>query len=468
MIRSAFHDTLSRYGMNDCMIRAGTVIAGFSGGADSSCLLRLLHEHCSKLGVTLAAAHINHKIRGDSADRDEAFCRRICRDLNIPLYVGIFDVPALADEWGLGLEETARKVRYAYFDQVSEILTGSPSQAVIATAHNATDNLETILFHMMRGTGLHGLCGIDPIRDGRIIRPLLHVSGADIRIWCESNSIPIVTDETNTDTAYTRNLIRHEILPHLGKITASPEDSTARMISLLRQDDDYLEQTALSIADTGTSLPRDSLRILHPAILSRVLRILYSRTAGSGISMDELHIRKCMELLVSTKTEAAFDLPGSISFRMDRHTVRFQTTTVPPEHRISEMLFDGSDYENRLYKMVFCRGNSPEIHQNITSLLNKEENIYKLSIHQTLDFDKIIGALKIRTRREGDTFRYGGMTRRVRKLLTELKLTADEKTCLPILCDESGIVWIPGFPLRDGMKYTGTGHPLTVTVLKKH
>lgn len=467
MIRTAFLDTLSRYGMDDCMGLAGTVIAGFSGGADSSCLLRLLHEHCRERGISLAAAHINHKIRGDSADRDEAFCRQICRELNIPLFVGVFDVPILAKEWGLGLEETARKVRYAYFDQVSEILTGSPSQAVIATAHNATDNLETVLFHITRGTGLRGLCGIEPIRDGRIIRPLLHISGADIRLWCEANSIPTVTDETNTDTAYTRNLIRHEVLPHLREITHSPEDSTSRMISLLRQDDDYLEQTAHSLAGIGTSLPRESLRSLHPAILSRVLRILYSR-AVSGASMTELHIRKCMELLQSPNTDAGFDLPGNIIFRMDRHTIRFQPTERRPECSSPEIPYDGSDYENHHYKMIFRRDTSPENQQNITSLLNKEENIYKLSIHQTLDFDKIIGALKIRNRREGDTFRYGGMTRRVKKLLTDQKLTADEKACLPILCDESGIVWIPGYPLRDGMEYTGSGQPLTVTVLKKH
>ena len=101
-------------------------------------------------------------------------------------------------------------------------------------------------------------------------------------------------------------------------------------------------------------------------------------------------------------------------------------------------------------------------------MLNKEENIYKLSIHKTLDFDKIIGALKIRNRREGDSIRFGGMTRKVKKLLIDQKLTAEEKACLPILCDDCGIVWIPGFPPRDGMEYKGTGTPLTITVLKKN
>jgi len=468
MIRTAFYDTLAHYGMDDIMRQAGTVVAGFSGGADSSCLLRLLSEHCKKLGVTLAAAHVNHKIRGDSADRDEEFCRAVCRELDIPLYVGIFDVPLLAKQWGMGLEEAARKVRYEYFDQVSEILTGSPTQAVIATAHNATDNTETVLFHLVRGTGLHGLCGIDPVRDGRFIRPLIRITGDDIRQWCADNSIPAVTDETNTDTAYTRNRIRHGILPRLRQISPTPEDSITRMTSLLRQDDDYLEQTALSLAGTGTSLPRSSLTGLHPAILSRILRILYSRTSSDS-SAGETHIRSCMDLLRSDSTDASLDLPGSIRFRMDRNTAGFaRANEVHPEPETFEILCDGSDFENSLYRITFRAGVLQENHQDFTSLLNKEENIYKLSIHKTLDFDKIIGALKIRNRCAGDTFHYGGMTRRVKKLLTDKKLTAEEKACLPILCDDSGIVWIPGFPLRDGMEYTGEGSPLTVSVMKKH
>ncbi len=468
MIRAAFLDTLARYGMDDLMIRAGVVVAGFSGGADSSCLLRLLHEHCRTLGVTLAAAHINHRIRGDSANRDEEFCRNVCRELDIPLYVGVYDVPALAKEWSMGLEETARKVRYAYFDQVSAILTGAPSKAVIATAHNATDNTETVLFHLLRGTGLHGLCGIAPLRDERYIRPLIRISGDDIRCWCRDNKIPSVTDETNADTSYTRNRIRHDILPHLREITPSPEDSITRLTSLLRQDDDFLEQTAQNLAGTGTSLPRDSLTGLHPAVLSRILRILYSRLSP-GSSPGEIHIRSCIELLLSDRTDASLDLPGSIRFLIDRHTVRFeQAAKTAPKKADFEFSFDHSNYENSLYNISFQMGISPENQQNFTSLFNKDENIYKLSIHKTLDFDKIIGALKIRNRREGDTFYYGGMTRRVKKLLTDHKLTAEEKACLPILCDDCGIVWIPGFPLRDGMEYTEGGTPLTVTVLEKY
>jgi len=468
MIRSAFLNAISFYGMDTAMIRSGTVVVGFSGGADSSCLLRLLKSWGDEHGVAVAAAHINHRIRGEAADRDQAFCEAVCRELNVPLYTRTYDVPALSQEWNMGLEEAARKVRYACFDEVSELLTGSCEKAVIATAHNATDNLETVLFHLARGTGLHGLCGIDPIRSGRYIRPLITVSGEEIRRWCAENNIPTVTDETNADTAYTRNRIRHGILPHLEHIVPSPETSISRMTALLRQDDDYLTQTALSAAGDGTALPRSDLASLHPAILSRVLTILCSRVESNS-SLSEIHIRRCMELIKSNTTEASLDLPGNIRFHLDRHRAEFSKAdpkTSSPG--FFEIPFDGSDFSNQRYRMIFSRGISQEIHENFTSLLNKEENIYKLSIHKTLDFDKIIGALKIRNRREGDTIYFGGMTRKVKKLLIDKKLTAEEKACLPILCDDCGIVWIPGFPPRDGMEYNGTGTPLTVTVLNIH
>ncbi len=467
MIRSAFRDILTRFGMDDAMLRAGVVVAGFSGGADSSCLLHLLYEWCGQNGVTLAAAHINHRIRGADADADENFCRKICRDLGVPFYAESFDVPVLAGQWGMGLEEAARLVRYRYFDEVSRILTGAPETAVVATAHNATDNAETVLFHLARGTGTHGLCGIDPIRESRFIRPLITSSGVDIRNWCRENSILYVTDSTNTDTAYTRNLIRHEILPELRKIVPSPEASVTRMTSLLRLDEDYLIQTAAGIAGDGTSLPRTGIRDLHPAILSRVLALLYRRT-GTDASMEEIHIRRCMELIAGKNAEASLDLPGSVRFVMDRHRISFAAqTSVKLTEEPFEILFDGSDYENIRYRMTFSWGISAETEENSASLFNNEENIYKLSIHKTLDFDKIIGALKIRNRREGDTVRFGDMTRKVKKLLTGQKLTAAEKACLPILCDDCGIVWIPGFPPRDGTQYSGTGTPLTVTVLRR-
>ncbi|MBQ9719006.1 MAG: tRNA lysidine(34) synthetase TilS, partial [Clostridia bacterium] len=208
-----FDDTLERFALADAMRKAGTVIAAYSGGADSSCLLHHLVRWCAGNGVTLAAAHVNHGIRGEDADRDERFCRETCGKLQVPLYVLREDVPALAAQSGRGLEETARSVRYSFFDRVSKELTGSPDAAVVATAHNADDHLETVVFNLLRGSGTRGLSGIDPLRDGRFVRPLICDTGAEIRRWCENHRVPYVTDATNADTDYTRNFIRHNIVP---------------------------------------------------------------------------------------------------------------------------------------------------------------------------------------------------------------------------------------------------------------
>ncbi len=263
------------------MIRAGTVILAYSGGADSTCLLHHLHAWCGKNGVTLAAAHVNHQIRGADADRDEEFCRTTCGKLQIPLFVLRKDVPALAKETGRGLEETARAVRYAFFDEVSAKLTGSPAKAVIATAHNADDHLETVLFHLLRGSGTRGLSGIDPLRNGRYVRPLLMDSGTDIRAWCARYDIPYVTDATNADTDYTRNFIRHNIVPELEKICDDPRRSVLRMATLLRQDDDYFDGLVREYVPDGTfSIERAVLNSLHPAVASRLLLKLYGNCDG--------------------------------------------------------------------------------------------------------------------------------------------------------------------------------------------
>ena len=210
-----FYDSLTRFGLAEAMRRTGCVIAAYSGGADSTCLLYHLAHWCAENNVRLLAAHVNHGIRGDDADRDEAFCRETCETLGIPLAVRRENVPELARQTGRGLEETAREVRYTFFDELSAQHGG----ALIATAHNADDQLETVLFHLLRGSGLRGLCGIDPLRDGRFLRPLIADSGADIRRWCADNRIPYVTDATNADTDYTRNFIRHRLLPPMEEIT---------------------------------------------------------------------------------------------------------------------------------------------------------------------------------------------------------------------------------------------------------
>ncbi|MGN1345641.1 MAG: tRNA lysidine(34) synthetase TilS, partial [Eubacteriales bacterium] len=466
-----FDDTLSRFGLDAAMRRAGVVIAAYSGGADSTCMLYHLRQWCAQSGVTLVAAHVNHGIRGGDADRDERFCRDTCESLHIPLYVLRENVPALARQTGRGLEETARDVRYAFFDRVSAELTGCPDHALVATAHNADDNLETVLLHLLRGCGTHGLCGIRPLRDGRYLRPLLCDTGAEIRRWCTDAGVPYVTDATNADTEYTRNFIRHSIVPQMEKICSDPQRAVLRLTELVRRDDEYLEQTAAAYAPDGVvSLPRDTLATLPPAIASRVLLRLYSSAArqksGNSSAAEEVHVREMLRLVSSDATKAALSLPGGIHFSVDRHTVRFDR---PAENRPAPdgtpvFLYprDGNVFENSRYVLRFS-------HENHEKNAQIDENIYKFVIRRTFCSDKIQDGFQIRYRRPGDTYTFGGIRRKVKKLFIDRKLTEEEKNSLPLICSLSGedILWIPLFPPRDKAAVREGESGLTVTFCEK-
>ncbi len=448
MLRKCFLETVRLNGMDRLMEQSGVVIAAFSGGADSSALLHLLSDYSAERGLCVVAAHVNHMIRGEEADEDERFVRETAERLRFPIHVKRVDVPSLAKEQSIGIEEAARKVRYAFFEELSEQYGGAP----VATAHNSDDNLETVLHHLVRGSGLKGLCGIAPVRDGKYIRPLIACSAKEIREFCGTKGIPYRIDSTNADTGYTRNYIRHRVVPALGGISDSPKEAVSRLTELLRRDSDYLEAEALRICPRGTAdFPREELNRLHPALSARILRNMHEAfSAESAGSAEYVHVRAMLDLASSEKKEGSVTLPGGVVFRVTRRAVFFASSVQEKKGSEGEafrfpMNETGSIFENERYKITV----SPNEHKVCTQ---EYENIYKLSIHKILCSDKIIGSLYIKYRNQGDTYRYGGMTRKVKKLMIDQKLTAEEKRLLPLLCDDGGIVWMPRCPLRDGVE----------------
>ena len=187
-----------------------SVAVGVSGGADSMCLLHILSKLKEEYSIILKAVHINHGIRGDEAMRDENAVRAYCEKAGIELLVFHKDIPYLAKKMGLGEEECGRQVRYECFSEAH--------CDAVATAHSLSDSIETLIFNLSRGTGTKGLCGIPPVRDGNIIRPLIDCTREEIENYCKENGVPYVTDSTNLTDDYKRNYIRHKIVPALSEV----------------------------------------------------------------------------------------------------------------------------------------------------------------------------------------------------------------------------------------------------------
>ena len=430
----SFLSTIKQYGMEE-KIRGGVLI-GFSGGPDSVLLLHLLLRYKCKYPFHIVAVHVHHGIRGESADRDALFAENVCRALGVEFILHKANVPVLARERKIGIEEAARNVRYACF---VDIISGRNDVSAIALGHNATDNAETVIFHLMRGCGIGGLAGIPPMREC-IVRPLIALPKSMVLAALEESGISFVFDETNDDTAYTRNYIRHEILPRLSHISSLPEVSVGRVCRNLISDNDFIESEAThafgAIQDNTAS--RETLLKMHPAILSRVLR-RWGQSNGS--TLEQSHIEK-LEELISMNPHFSYDLPSGTQFLCENGVCRFAKNRE-----------EASKASKNLY--IKIEKDQPIQLENSLFLITSDKshkscsNIYNFSIKANLSSAIIVGDMFLRRRNDGDAYYYGNMTHKLKKLFNDKKIPLQKREEIPILCDEKGIVWVPGFGVRD-------------------
>ncbi len=275
------------------MISKGdAVVIALSGGADSVSLLCALDKLSQQLSFSLSACHVNHGLRGEESDGDMRFCEELCEKLGVQLEILNTDVKRFQQKHE-SLEETARRVRYDFFANVS-------SGKKLATAHNSNDSAETVLLNMMRGTGLKGLCGIPPVR-GNIIRPLIYCSRDEVEQFCKENSLSYVTDKTNLSDDYTRNKVRHSILPEMLKINPSLLDTVSRMEKNLREDNELLEalaDEALQSAKADRGYKTAILSQQPKPVLRRAIRRLLM---DGGIEPSTLRIEMAEEIILAGK-----------------------------------------------------------------------------------------------------------------------------------------------------------------------
>ncbi|MEM1485630.1 tRNA lysidine(34) synthetase TilS [Oscillospiraceae bacterium PP1C4] len=417
------------------MLRQGdTVTAAVSGGADSVALLDFL---CSlvELGLVVRACHLNHCLRGEESDRDEQLVSTMCGQYGVPLDVKRVEIKPLARARGLSLEQAARDERYAFFEEIAEKYNSK-----IATAHSLSDTAETVLFNLARGTGITGMCGIPPVR-GNIIRPLIACSRAEIEDYCATRGLCYVTDSTNLSDDYTRNHIRHNVIPQLYRVNSGALGAIGRMTGSLRQDADYLAGETLRIAaelarDGGIDTVRLSAQ--HPAIRSRVVAGLLE---SSGIERSAERIALIEGMLSGGRKHTLqvgrddYIVVREGILRLE-HRQKSRSGTIKPRV-LKKMQLDGA---------VLTLECGKTIEFSIINCADYEifENNTELVLKNAVDYDKINIDLFLRARQAGDRIKPvgRGCTKSLKKLYSELALTARERLC--VIADSGGVIFAEG------------------------
>lgn len=419
------------------------ILVGFSGGADSSALLYMMVEYSKTTGAKIYAAHVNHGIRGDEADRDELHCCQIAKALGVELFVCRTDVPAYAKEMGLGMELAARDLRYEFFDNVMS----KHSIPLLVTAHNANDNLETMLFNIARGCGLNGVCGIPTARkckNGFVIRPILSMSRKEILEYCAANNISFVTDSTNVDTNYTRNMIRANIIPALQAINENAVENASRLARSLNQDRLCLESMTdwfLEGICDDASIETDKLLGAPRSVSDRAIMALYSDICPD-VKLEQCHIDAIRTLCEKNVPHSKIQLPHNIDAVIENGKLN-----------IAARAHDKTGNFEFCQELTSEENEIPQINAKIY-IQNSQSNkkFYKNSILLYLDSDRICGALKVRQRIAGDKITQNGMNKSVKKLLCDKKVPLDIRNRLPVVYDDCGILAIPFIGVCDRVK----------------
>lgn len=380
-----------------------TVICAVSGGADSVALLFAMYLLKEKLGIILEAAHFNHHLRGQESDRDEAFVRDLCDRYDISLHVGGADVKPGKK----GLEASAREARYAFLRTLS---------GKIATAHTADDNAETVLLHLIRGTGLKGLGAIMPV-NGNVIRPMLTITRQEVEAFLSEWCLPHIEDSSNTSDAFLRNRIRHRIMPLLAEENPRISENLSAMALGLRQDEEYLSRQA-----QFEKLPAvETLKTMEKPIRSRCLEAFLKQ---NGVrEPEQIHLEAVEDLVFSRKPSARVNLPGGITIA--RNYERLERL---PDREVPQSV------------MLSCPGEA--VFGGIKVICTPAEELCNKADCFTIS---PVGTLVVRSRQSGDKIRLAGGTKSLKKRYIDRKIPAHHRHRIPVVCDDSGLLGVYQF-----------------------
>ena len=412
--------TVKKYGM---IAPGETIVVGVSGGADSVVLLHVLLQLQKEWNLSLIVAHVNHGLRGDESDRDQAFVEDICKQWKVPCCVKKADILALSRAAGRGVEEFARGFRYAFFQQTAP----HPIEGKIATAHTADDNAETVLLNLTRGTGVTGLAGIPPT--GRVVRPLIECSRQMVEEYCQRHNIPYMTDSTNCQDDYCRNRIRHHVIPTLKEENPSFLQAVNRMCESNRRDSEFLLQLGKELVEQSQTEQGLNIAVLRQAQDVPLTYAVKWWLRSDGLEESAYHIEK-IKLLIH-KGYGKCSMAGSREAQVSGGILR----TVNPEHRTIDFSY-AIDKKSGVYHLL---------DKTVTVTVTEVQNVHNSVTYNQLDCDTIGTMLVFRNRRAGDAITLPGRPRKsLKKLLNELKIPEWERSRLLILADENGVLWVEG------------------------
>jgi tRNA(Ile)-lysidine synthase len=465
--------TVCRYNMLDS---GDTVLVGLSGGPDSVALLHSLVAMQSIWSLRLVVVHLNHQLRDSAAEKESVFVEKLASQLHIPCVIASRDVRSYQATHRLSIQEAAREVRYAFYDETAETYGAQK----IALGHQKNDNAESVLMHLLRGTGPRGLSGIPPVRQGRIIRPLLEVTRNQILDFLQCQGIKYLEDSSNRDSKYLRNKIRHELLPLLkSNYNVQVASALTRLASIARDEEHFWNDL---VTATFNDLVREykndrvvffasQLTRLHRALLHRMIRYSVSALKGDLKRLTHSHVEKVHRLITGTAHSVWLDLPGGIGVARDGDFIHFTLepqpekpqfqypitgtgTTLIPEIgkilRLCECKIDG-----RLVKLPGPLEEGPI--ENGSQARGRPVEPKNLPREKAFfDFQALSFPLVVRNFWQGDRFTPLGMsgTQKVKDFFINQKIPRSQRHRCPLLLSKGKIIWVGKYRIDESVKVT--------------
>ncbi|WP_035990127.1 tRNA lysidine(34) synthetase TilS [Brevibacillus borstelensis] len=424
-----------------------TVVVGISGGNDSTALLHILWALNShyQYGWKLHAVHLNHGFRGEEAGRDADYAGELCQSLGVSFHLFERSIPDVMKETGMGAQEASRAVRYDLYKQVA-LRTGA---AKVAVAHHADDQVETVLFRLLRGTRLSGLTGMPARRwlvEGQVelIRPLLHVSRAELERYCEENALFPREDSSNRSRKYARNLIRLEVMPLLEQVNERYREHILSLSKAVQEDEAYLQKQSrdqlkavvIKQKKGDVTIDADKFQSCDVALQRRMITLILSYLS-SQIEWSSQHVEAVLRMIEGNRPSAELDLPGAVTVARAYRQVRFQTNG------------------QKLYRQIFCYQLAVPGTTLITESGAAVHTFYRdgpidwarIPDHAAaFDADRLPGPLCVRNRKQGDRMPLWGTagSKKLKELLIDAKVPQKWRDRLPILTAGDQVIWVPG------------------------